>query len=78
MILINKVERVHSQIKEKPCLPGQDQALQSYPDISLSASLLAAFRVVLGKQWLGYYKTSRYGEPTLSTAHADDENWMDW
>ncbi|KAG2151238.1 uncharacterized protein EDB93DRAFT_306889 [Suillus bovinus] len=28
---------------------------------SLSMSLLAAFGAVLGKQWLGYYKTKRYG-----------------
>ncbi|KAG1823489.1 uncharacterized protein BJ212DRAFT_1296110 [Suillus subaureus] len=28
---------------------------------SLSMSLLAAFGVVLGKQWLGYYKSNRYG-----------------
>ncbi|KAG1841851.1 hypothetical protein C8R48DRAFT_619895 [Suillus tomentosus] len=28
---------------------------------SLSMSLLAAFGAVLGKQWLGYYKSHRYG-----------------
>ncbi|KAG2341018.1 hypothetical protein BDR05DRAFT_888993 [Suillus weaverae] len=28
---------------------------------SLSISLLAAFGAVLGKQWLGYYKSNRYG-----------------
>jgi hypothetical protein len=28
---------------------------------SLSMSLLAAFRAILGKQWLGYYKLNRYG-----------------
>jgi hypothetical protein len=28
---------------------------------SLSMSLLAAFGAVLGKQWLGYYKSNRYG-----------------
>jgi hypothetical protein len=28
---------------------------------SLSMSFLAAFGAVLGKQWLGYYKSNRYG-----------------
>jgi hypothetical protein len=28
---------------------------------SLSTSLLAAFGAVLGKQWLGHYKSNRYG-----------------
>ncbi|KAG1723955.1 hypothetical protein EDB19DRAFT_1761536 [Suillus lakei] len=28
---------------------------------SLSMSLLAAFGAVLGEQWLGYYKSNRYG-----------------
>jgi hypothetical protein len=28
---------------------------------SLSLSLLAAFAAVLGKQWIGYYKSRRYG-----------------
>jgi hypothetical protein len=28
---------------------------------SLSLSLLAAFGAVLGKQWIGYYKSKRYG-----------------
>jgi hypothetical protein len=28
---------------------------------SLSMSLLAAFAAVLGKQWIGYYKSNRYG-----------------
>jgi hypothetical protein len=32
---------------------------------SLSMSLLAAFGAVLGKQWLGHYKTKRYGRGSL-------------
>lgn len=33
--------------------------------ISLFLSLLAAFGVVLGKQWLGHFKTTRFGHGTL-------------
>lgn len=32
---------------------------------SLALSLVAAFGAVLGKQWLGYYKTRRYGRGSL-------------
>ena len=32
---------------------------------SLSTSLLAAFGAVLGKQWLGHFKTTRFGRGTL-------------
>jgi hypothetical protein len=35
--------------------------IQSIAYASLSFSLLAAFGAVLGKQWLGYYKSQRYG-----------------
>ncbi|KAG1867663.1 hypothetical protein F4604DRAFT_1584976 [Suillus subluteus] len=35
--------------------------IQSIAYASLSFSLLAAFGAVLGKQWLGYYKSHRYG-----------------
>jgi hypothetical protein len=35
--------------------------IQTVAYASLSMSLLAAFGAVLGKQWLGYYKSSRYG-----------------
>ncbi|KAG2147484.1 uncharacterized protein EDB93DRAFT_1226688 [Suillus bovinus] len=35
--------------------------IQSIAYASLSMSLLAAFGAVLGKQWLGYYKSNRYG-----------------
>ncbi|KAG2073812.1 hypothetical protein BDR04DRAFT_1009760 [Suillus decipiens] len=35
--------------------------IQSVAYASLSFSLLAAFWAVLGKQWLGYYKSHRYG-----------------
>ncbi|KAG2153038.1 uncharacterized protein EDB93DRAFT_1082661 [Suillus bovinus] len=35
--------------------------IQTIAYASLSMSLLAAFGAVLGKQWLGYYKSNRYG-----------------
>jgi hypothetical protein len=35
--------------------------IQAVAYASLSMSLLAAFGAALGKQWLGYYKASRYG-----------------
>ncbi|KIK34588.1 hypothetical protein CY34DRAFT_97707, partial [Suillus luteus UH-Slu-Lm8-n1] len=35
--------------------------IQSIAYASLFFSLLAAFSAVLGKQWLGYYKSQRYG-----------------
>ncbi|KAG2137418.1 uncharacterized protein EDB93DRAFT_1210851, partial [Suillus bovinus] len=35
--------------------------VQTVAYASLSMSLLAAFGAVLGKQWLGYYKSHRYG-----------------
>ncbi|KAG2146358.1 hypothetical protein DEU56DRAFT_853453, partial [Suillus clintonianus] len=35
--------------------------IQMIAHASLSMSLLAAFGAVLGKQWLGYYKSNRYG-----------------
>ncbi|KAG1720244.1 hypothetical protein EDB19DRAFT_1647257 [Suillus lakei] len=35
--------------------------IQKIAYASLSMSLLAAFGAVLGKQWLGYYKSNRYG-----------------
>ncbi|OAX38415.1 hypothetical protein K503DRAFT_691635, partial [Rhizopogon vinicolor AM-OR11-026] len=41
--------------------PSQtDVWIQAVAYASLSMSLLAAFGAVLGKQWLGYYKASRY------------------
>jgi hypothetical protein len=42
-------------------LPSKaDIRIQSIAYASLSTSLLAAFGAVLGKQWLGYYKSHRY------------------
>ncbi|KAG0698835.1 hypothetical protein DFH29DRAFT_855445, partial [Suillus ampliporus] len=38
-----------------------DIRIQMIAYASLSMSLLAAFGAVLGKQWLGYYKSNRYG-----------------
>ncbi|KAG1745040.1 uncharacterized protein EDB91DRAFT_173492 [Suillus paluster] len=38
-----------------------DIRIQTIAYASLSMSLLAAFGAVLGKQWLGYYKSNRYG-----------------
>ena len=39
--------------------------IQSLAYASLSASLLAAAGAVLGKQWLGHFKTSRFGRGSL-------------
>jgi len=39
--------------------------IQGIAYASLSMSLLAAFGAALGKQWLGYYKASRYGHGSL-------------
>jgi hypothetical protein len=39
---------------------------QALAYVSLSFSLLAALGAVLGKQWLGYYKTKRYGRGSLA------------
>jgi len=39
--------------------------MQALGYLSLAFSLLAAFGTVLGKQWLGQYKTSRFGYGTL-------------
>jgi hypothetical protein len=51
-----------------PATPASDWSppianirIQSIAYASLSFSLLAAFGAVLGKQWLGYYKSQRYG-----------------
>ncbi|KAG1745070.1 uncharacterized protein EDB91DRAFT_173604 [Suillus paluster] len=38
-----------------------DIRIQMIAYASLCMSLLAAFGAVLGKQWLGYYKSNRYG-----------------
>lgn len=38
---------------------------QSLAYASLLLSLLAAFGAILGKQWLGYYKSNRYGHGSL-------------
>lgn len=38
-----------------------DIRIQAIAYASLSMSLLAAFGAAMGKQWLGYYKASRYG-----------------
>ncbi|KAG1880564.1 hypothetical protein C8R48DRAFT_625253, partial [Suillus tomentosus] len=41
--------------------PASAVRIQLVAYASLSMSLLAAFGAVLGKQWLGYYKSNRYG-----------------
>jgi hypothetical protein len=40
--------------------------MQALAYVSLTFSLLAALGAVLGKQWLGYYKTKRYGRGSLA------------
>ncbi|OAX34030.1 hypothetical protein K503DRAFT_835347 [Rhizopogon vinicolor AM-OR11-026] len=39
---------------------------QALAYVSLGFSLLAALGAVLGKQWLGYYKTKRFGRGSLA------------
>ncbi|KAG1751839.1 hypothetical protein EDB19DRAFT_1628328 [Suillus lakei] len=39
--------------------------MQALAYMSLALSLLAAFGAVMGKQWLNFYKTGRYGDGSL-------------
>ena len=70
MILINKIDNntFPPQEASLPVWNGPSSTsiwVQTLAYTSLSTSLLAAFGAVLGKQWLGHYKTSRFGRGTL-------------
>ena len=70
MILINKVANgtFSDQDASLPVWTGPSSTtvwIQSLAYASLSTSLLAAAGAVLGKQWLGNFKTSRFGRGSL-------------
>ena len=70
MILIHKIDNgiFPDQGSTLPIWPGPSSAViwtQSLAHTSLFTSLLAAFGAVLGKQWLGHFKTSRFGRGSL-------------
>jgi Family of unknown function (DUF6535) len=69
-VLINKIDNgtFPEQEASLPMWKGPSTAIiwiQSLVYTSLSLSLLVAFGGVLGKQWLGHFKTSRFGQGTL-------------
>jgi Family of unknown function (DUF6535) len=69
-VLINKVDSgtFSDQDAALPVWKGPSSTLiwiQALAYASLSTSLLAAFGAVLGKQWLGHFKTSRFGRGAL-------------
>jgi Family of unknown function (DUF6535) len=69
-VLINKVDNgtFSQQEASLPIWTGPSSTviwIQSLVYTSLSMSLLAAFGGVLGKQWLGHFKTSRFGQGAL-------------
>ena len=69
-ILVNKIDNTTFPAQEAalPVWTGPDSTtiwIQTLAYTSLSNSLLAAFGAVLGKQWLGHFKTSRLGRGAL-------------
>ena len=69
-ILINKVDNgtFSDHDASLPVWNGPSSTIiwiQTLAYASLSTSLLAAFGAVLGKQWLGHFKTSRFGRGSL-------------
>jgi Family of unknown function (DUF6535) len=70
MVLINKIDNgtFPEQDLGLPVSQGLSSTqiwIQTLAHASLSTSLLAAFGAVLAKQWLGYYKTTRFGQGAL-------------
>jgi Family of unknown function (DUF6535) len=70
MILINTINSstFPAQQASLPVWNGPSSTtiwIQTLAYTSLSSSLLAAFGAVLGKQWLGHFKTSRLGRGAL-------------
>jgi Family of unknown function (DUF6535) len=67
-MLINKIDNTTYPAQEVslPIWSGPSSTwVQTLAYTSLSSSLLAAFGAVLSKQWLGYFKTSRFGRGAL-------------
>ena len=69
-ILVNKIDNNTFPAQEAvlPVWTGPSSTIiwiQTLAYTSLSSSLLAAFGAVLGKQWLGHFKTSRFGRGAL-------------
>ena len=69
-ILVNKIDDTTFPAQEAalPVWTGPSSTIiwiQTLAYTSLSSSLLAAFGAVLGKQWLGNFKTSRFGRGAL-------------
>ena len=69
-ILINKVDNgtFSDQDASLPVWTGPSSTvvwIQALAYMGLSTSLMAAFGAVLCKQWLGYFKTSRFGKGSL-------------
>jgi Family of unknown function (DUF6535) len=70
MVLINKIDTgtFSPQEASLPVWTGPSSTtiwIQTLAYASLSMSLLVAFGGVLGKQWLGHFKTSRFGRGAL-------------
>jgi Family of unknown function (DUF6535) len=70
MILINTINSTTFPAQQAvlPVWNGPNPTtiwIQTLAYTSLSSSLLAAFGAVLGKQWLGHFKTSRFGRGAL-------------
>ena len=69
-IMVNKLDNgtFSAQDASLPVWKGPSSTdiwIQAIAYTSLSTSLLAAFGAVLCKQWLGYFKTSRFGQGTV-------------
>ena len=69
-ILVNKIDNNTFPAQEAtvPVWTGPSSTtiwIQTLAYASLSSSLLAAFGAMLAKQWLGHYKTSRFGRGAL-------------
>ena len=70
MILVNKIDNNTFPTQEAtlPVWTGPSTTtiwIQTLAYASLSSSLLAAFGAMLAKQWLGHFKTSRFGQGAL-------------
>ena len=68
MILINEVDNATFSDASLPVWDGPNIShlwIQSLAYTSLSLSICVAFGAMLGKQWLGHYKTSRFGRGAL-------------
>ena len=78
-ILINKVDNgtFSDHDTSLPVWNGPSSTIiwiQVLAYASFSTRLLAAFGAVLGKQWLGHFKTSRFGRGSLHDALGENAN----